>query len=116
MKFNINGYVKVQLTDYGRRVHEDDWYDLLGHVPSLTYRPPAEDEEGWSKWQMWNLMQSFGEHIGMAREPVFRSDIEICEKNTPSLCVCEERNSAEAQQRATAFSADQIRQYQEQSK
>ena len=66
--FNINSYVKVRLTDYGRemlaREHKKFWENLGHQVP---YSPPKEDKDGWSKWQMWDLMQKLGSHISMSR-------------------------------------------------
>lgn len=81
MHFNINDYVKVQLTDYGRYVHKDDHYRFwathrpFGPIPD--YLPPTEDGNGWSKWQMWHLMDSFGSYMGLGRELPFKTEIEI---------------------------------------
>ena len=46
--FNINDHVHVQLT-----------------------------ERGWSKWQLWHLMETFGTYFAMGEEPPFNLNIEI---------------------------------------
>lgn len=67
----------VRLTDYGREVHREN-FDALG-IPfgTLPYRPPTEDAEGWSKWQLWNLMQEFGPHMSLAGRMPFETTIRI---------------------------------------
>jgi hypothetical protein len=78
MDFNINECVSVQLTDHGRAVHAAEHAMLLAKTgASLTYRAPKEDSDGWSRWQLWELMRSFGEHIGMGMEPCFGAVIRI---------------------------------------
>jgi hypothetical protein len=51
MVVNLNDDVKVKLTDYGR--------DLLAKK-RLTRQP---DEAGYTKFQLWELMNIFGEHL-----------------------------------------------------
>ncbi len=61
MKFNINQYVRVRLTDAGRAAHRK-WWDDLFQSPQLKskYSPPKEDAEGWSRWQLHILMHELG--------------------------------------------------------
>ena len=76
--FNINEYVSVRLTDFGRKRHKEDfdqWTSAAGLT--LQYHPPAEDEDGWSKWQLWVLMQLFGSVISMGCEQPFETTIRI---------------------------------------
>jgi hypothetical protein len=51
-QFNLNDDVKVKLTDHGR--------DLLAKKRRLTRQP---DEAGYTKFQLWELMNIFGEHF-----------------------------------------------------
>lgn len=74
MKFNVNNTVRVRLNDYGRECHRRNFEAM--RLPSLTYRPPVEDENGWSTWQLWVLMSEFGPHIIMSRPP-FETEIEL---------------------------------------
>lgn len=76
MEFNINNYVRVRLTDAGRAHHRKEWEELLAGT-KLTYTPPVEDAGGWSRWQLWNLMQVFGPMIGMGMPSPFGTVIDI---------------------------------------
>jgi hypothetical protein len=76
MKININSFVKVRLTDVGKRIHREAW-DSLFMPQHVTYRAPEEDEEGYSKWQLWSLMNVYGRHIGLGLDLPFESEIEI---------------------------------------
>lgn len=63
---NINSMVKVKLTDVGRKIHE-------------AYFPNIEidvDEDGYTKFQVWRLMNIFGQWltIGGGEHPF---DLEI---------------------------------------
>jgi hypothetical protein len=77
--FNINEYVWVKLTDRGRAIHREQHEALNEQFPKckLEYCPPKEDAQGWSKWQMWSLMQELGPHVGMGIEPAFETNIVI---------------------------------------
>lgn len=41
------------------------------------YIPPVEDSDGWSSWQLWNLMQELGPHIYIGCEIPFETTIEF---------------------------------------
>ena len=85
MKFNINDTVRVRLTDYGRAVLRDDWQSTTNIYYARPeqrairgeYKPPKEDENGWSEWQLWALMEAFGEHTGNGCRLSFETEIEI---------------------------------------
>ena len=78
MKINVNDYVKIKLTEAGRSELKKQYrelekeYSIVGHIGM-----PKEDEDGWSKWQLWRVMQVFGStlHLGM-NEP-FEAEIEV---------------------------------------
>ena len=78
MDFNINDKVRVRLTPHGRAVHAANHAELCGQAPALPgwgYRPPTENADGWSEWQLWSLMAAFGAHM--------RTDVPQCfEQNT----------------------------------
>ena len=87
MDFNVNHDVYVRLTDVGRYLHKKAHDELNAHILSISskakpydYRPPAEDRDGWSKWQMWELMASFGQHMYNGCEPPFELVIRIPEE------------------------------------
>lgn len=81
MKFNLNNNVKVKLTQIGRdelKRQHIELYTSLGQ-PEEPYIPKKEDKEGWSTFQMWSLMNKFGNMIGMGISQPFETVIEIIE-------------------------------------
>jgi hypothetical protein len=64
--FNINSYVYVRLTPVGRNVLRSQGIDL-----------PAELPGGWSKWQMFYLMNVFGPHLWNGCDVPFETNIKI---------------------------------------
>lgn len=72
-KFNINNKVRVKLTDRGRKIHFDNFKELK----LFQYSPPKEDEDGWSEWQLWVLMQEFGKHLENGCNIPFETEIEF---------------------------------------
>jgi len=80
-EFNINDNVWVQLTPLGRQIHKQRHEDLKTFVTSqggaylFPYIPVEEDDEGWSKWQLWVLEETFGEHQGMGSRLPYKTTI-----------------------------------------
>lgn len=77
MKFDMNHEVKVKLTDIGRKEHKLRWARMKS---PYEYRPPKEDDEGWSIWQLYVFMEEFG---GVRRTNFalpFETVIEIIER------------------------------------
>jgi hypothetical protein len=79
IEFNINEYVKVKLTDAGRKELKKQHTDLYSryHQTIPEYQPPKEDEEGYSKWQLWHLMSTFGDKLYLGCPNMFELDIRI---------------------------------------
>ena len=63
-EINLNWMVRVRLTDRGREIHRENYrrFDLLmpGFSDRHPYKPPTEDADGWSRFQLWELMNIFG--------------------------------------------------------
>lgn len=79
MNFNINDNVKVKLTDFGRQMLEidhDSFWKAVGYMP-YQYKAIEEDSEGWSTWQLYDLMQRLGKHIRLGFEIPFETEIQI---------------------------------------
>jgi hypothetical protein len=80
-QFNINEYVWVQLTAKGQQVYKEYYLNLK--LPAEYMPGPKEkDADGYSKFQMWDLMAIFGESVHMVNfntEPVFSTTILIDE-------------------------------------
>lgn len=76
-KFNINDTVKVKLTERGKQIHREEWDRVFGDKSGFIYTPPLEDENGYSRWQMWSLMKIFGNHMGLGLDCPFETNILI---------------------------------------
>ena len=84
MEFNLNDNVRVKLTPLGRKLHEEDHCKFWAGVPTAKapeYTPPKEDQAGWSTWQLWALMEAFGQHTHIGVEPCFETTIELVVPN-----------------------------------
>lgn len=60
-QLNANDYVRVRITDEGRRILRETHDRLFPH-DTLEYREPHE-ENGWSEFCIWELMAQFGNHM-----------------------------------------------------
>jgi len=82
MKFNINNNVKVQLTETGKKILRENFdklYTDYGRNPP-KFKLPKEDKNGWSIWQLWVLINEFGNHMHMGFDLPFKTVIDISEK------------------------------------
>ena len=61
MRINLNQKVKVKITPVGkaylRRRHKELFGNIQGH---LKFKLPDEDADGYSVWQLWDLMGRIG--------------------------------------------------------
>jgi len=81
--FNINEWVKVKLTEAGKHELRRQRQESLGDFPSILSSwdgIPNTDDEGYSKFQMWDLMGRLGHMCGMAHELPFETKIVLCTK------------------------------------
>lgn len=84
MEFNINNKVRVKLTDHGRAIHAADdalFWASTDYPNPPEYTPPKEDEDGWSEWQLWTLMEAFGKHTHLGFDLCFEPTIELVTPN-----------------------------------
>ena len=61
MAFNVNDLVWIKLTGAGRDIlakRESEFNRL--YMPSKGGWFPKSDADGWSKWQLWQVMSEFG--------------------------------------------------------
>ena len=83
MKFNVNDTVRVRLTDYGRRCLAENYHRLSVSFGAPIHAPnPKPDADGWTEWQLWELMQEFGSHMSMGSPVPFETTIELVTPNT----------------------------------
>lgn len=64
MRFNVNDKVHVRLTAEGRKILR-------------RQRFVVEERDGWSCWQLWELMARLGVHCHLSADPPFEPDIEL---------------------------------------
>lgn len=77
---NLNDYVWVRLTPLGRDIHKSNHNELMALIPAKArrvYQPVEEDADGWSKWQLWELMLAFGWRMGNGAPAVMDTNIRI---------------------------------------
>lgn len=63
---NLNSFVKVKLTDYGKQCYIED--------PKKYYESPElreTDDKGYTKFQLWDLMSIFGPYMMNGGKIVF---------------------------------------------
>jgi hypothetical protein len=78
MKFNINSYVKVKLNKVGIDELKRQHTELKANFPGLhDFREPKTDEEGYSRFQLHDLMNRLGHLCTLGFEPPFDTEIEI---------------------------------------
>ena len=64
--FNVIETVYVKFTDAGRAELKRQHNDLKRDFPQIGEEVLIkEDEFGWSKWQLWSLIDSFGHLVNM---------------------------------------------------
>lgn len=77
--FNVNDVVWVKLTPDGL-AHLKARHDKLNEFTRGflgEFKPPAVDEEGWSKMQLWCLMADLGGAISLGAPAPFETAIEF---------------------------------------
>lgn len=77
--FNVNDYVHVKLTEVGIDELKRQHAELKEAFPKLgDFTLPKTDEDGWSKWQMHDLMNRFGGLCRPTMNVPFETNIKIC--------------------------------------
>lgn len=82
--FNINYAVNVRLTDFGKQMLEKDWNDFWssrGMLDKFPYELKQPDENGYVRFQLWDLMYKLGKYCGLGADPPFDTVILIDENN-----------------------------------
>lgn len=84
IRFNMNDQVKVRLKQRGidiLRQHHDELDKRIRSSGGKGLSPFTLriDDNGYTTFQMWDLMQKFGEHMVMGFEPPFHPDVIVCD-------------------------------------
>jgi hypothetical protein len=75
---NINDTVRIRMTVLGRRIARQEIDDLNATLNGVvTLRYPEEDSGGWSRWQLWEVMRTFGAVIGNGMPVPFETEFEL---------------------------------------
>ena len=78
LDFNINEYVFVKLNETGLAELKRQHDELKSDMPRLPeYTPPITDSEGYSKFQAWSLMNTFGHMMRPPLAPPFDTNIKF---------------------------------------
>lgn len=59
-KFNFNNYVKVKLTPEGIDIYYHQFDNICNLSPEFKRMLPQIDENGFTKFQLWRLMELYG--------------------------------------------------------
>lgn len=70
-EFNINHYVSVKLTPIGEEIVRKHWAPYSKTYP--TWLKP--DAEGWTQFQLWELMNLFGPFLDNGCQVPFETTI-----------------------------------------
>ena len=79
VKTNLNYYIKVKLNDYGKQIHYDDWKGICEET-GTPYKLEA-DEEGYFMFQIYEFMNTFGEHAHMGAKPFLETNDVLIERS-----------------------------------
>jgi hypothetical protein len=78
MKFNINHDVRVKLSYSGREALRRQHEELKRTIPKLPdFKEMATDDEGYTKFQMWDLMSTLGSLCTLGKPSPFDTEILI---------------------------------------
>ena len=73
-KINLNDTIKVKLTDRGRDIYYHRFDDLIQNRPAVRINIkqsyPKVDDEGFTKFQIHNFMNIYGDYLILGSEPV----------------------------------------------
>ena len=82
--FNVNCAVKVLLTEHGKQLLERDYnnfWSSRGMLDKFPYKPKQPDENGYVRFQLWELMYKLGKYCGLGADPPFDTVILIDEND-----------------------------------
>jgi len=86
MTFNVNDYVFVKLTEYGKKALDrkarmrNVLMEMQGIHSVFELYPESTEFPGYYRFQMWELMSIFGEHCFNGAELVFETEIKLTSK------------------------------------
>lgn len=72
MRINLNDFIKVKLTPLGKEIYYHRFDEINTTWGREICKPtyPKEDENGYTKFQLWIFMELYGQHLGLAKPNV----------------------------------------------
>ena len=67
---NLNDTIKVKLTDHGKDIYYHRFDNLIETGVKFTPKMPKVDADGYTKFQLWDFIQLYGQHIDMIKPNV----------------------------------------------
>lgn len=91
-KININDFVKVKLTDYGKDIfyHQYDNINITYGKEIIKPSYPTVDSDGYTRFQLWYFINLYGRYIDMGLQNVIEPleiVFESAEKTTEWICI-----------------------------
>ena len=80
VKVNINDFIKVKLTKYGKDIYDHSNDSLMikaGNEKIKKWLEPIPleyDDEGYVQFQLWRFIQIFGECMHIGASPVIENN------------------------------------------
>jgi hypothetical protein len=80
-QFNINDCVRVKLTDLGKDVYYHQYDETNDYYDRQIFKPhyPAVDKEGYTEFQLWELMKLYGTYCSNDCDLPFETNITLCD-------------------------------------
>lgn len=75
--FNVNEYVSVRLNELGHAVIVRNRKDFMARHPNVRLSMPVPDADGYVRFPLWELMQLFGEHMGLGKPVPFETEMRL---------------------------------------
>ena len=81
-KLNLNSIVKVKLSDKGKDIFYHQFDDINKSISArgcriIEPRFPDVDNEGYSRFQLWNFMNIYGDYFKLGMDPTPLEDLNI---------------------------------------
>lgn len=79
MKHNLNDSIRVKLTDYGKSIYTAR-LETINHYYGrrvIKDTKPTVDADGFSTFQLWDFMNTFGEYLYMGNTEIVIENLEF---------------------------------------
>lgn len=72
MKHNLNDAIRVKLTDYGKKIYTEELERTNRYFGRrvIENTSPIVDADGYSTFQLWSFMNTFGSYLYMANTEI----------------------------------------------